>query len=154
MLNTKTKREWIVLLCRFFFLTYVFVMIYFLFFSERYGRTSHYDTMQYNLVPFQEIQRYLVNAQSFSLELFVVNILGNVCMFIPFGALLFVWRGKPVGFWYVTVRSLLLSLLIESIQLVTKVGVFDVDDIILNTAGGIVGFLIYQLARKIVRRIR
>ena len=39
-----------------------------------------------------------------------------------------------------------LSLLVEVLQLVTKVGSFDVDDLLLNTVGGILGFLIYKLA--------
>ena len=37
-----------------------------------------------------------------------------------------------------------LSLGVEVMQLLTKVGSFDVDDILLNTVGGVIGFLIYM----------
>ena len=40
-----------------------------------------------------------------------------------------------------------LSLLVELIQLVTKVGSFDVDDIILNTIGGAIGYIVYKVVR-------
>ena len=41
--------------------------------------------------------------------------------------------------WY----SFELSLVVELIQLITKVGSFDVDDLLLNTVGGMFGFVIY-----------
>ena len=44
------------------------------------------------------------------------------------------------------------SLLVETIQLVSKVGSFDVDDLLLNTTGGILGFLLYKIVQKV--RIR
>lgn len=47
---------------------------------------------------------------------------------------------------------LLFSLCVELLQLVAKVGVFDVDDLILNTLGGLMGFWIYYLLLLINRR--
>ena len=41
---------------------------------------------------------------------------------------------------------------VQTIQLVFKVGSFDVDDLFLNTIGGILGFLLYKIVQKI--RIR
>ena len=84
----------------------------------------------------------------------MINLAGNLFMFVPFGALMFVWKGKPVSFLYVTMHSLVLSLMIETIQLFTRVGVFDVDDIMLNTVGGMLGFFIYLIARTLVRRMQ
>ena len=66
--------------------------------------------------------------------------------------MLFVWKGKPVGFLEVTGLTFLLSLGIEIIQLITRVGVFDVDDIILNTVGGMLGYFIYRVVRVVNRR--
>lgn len=45
-----------------------------------------------------------------------------------------------------------LSLLVETIQLVTKVGSFDVDDLLLNTIGGVCGYLVYGSLQKIRRK--
>lgn len=44
------------------------------------------------------------------------------------------------------------TLTIEVIQYITKLGVFDVDDIIMNTLGGIIGYCIYYVAAKLLRR--
>ena len=44
--------------------------------------------------------------------------------------------------WY----SFELSLVVELLQLIFKVGSFDVDDLLLNTVGGMLGFLVYFLA--------
>ena len=148
------NKKWIYRICRVVYLLYVAGIIYALFFSERYGRNARYETMQYNLVPFEEIQRYIMNLECFTFELFVANIAGNICMFIPFGALLFVWKEKPVTFLNVTFYSLFLSLSIELIQLVTRVGVFDVDDILMNTVGGMIGYFVYAIARIADRRLQ
>lgn len=136
------------------FLVYVISVIYFLFFSDRYGRTVPYDTMQYNLVPFEEIRRYILNWRCFTFEQVVLNMAGNVCLFVPYGALLFIWKGKPTSFLEVTLSSALLSVVIEIIQLITRVGVCDVDDIILNTVGGMIGYFIYLTVRTVFRRIK
>ena len=44
----------------------------------------------------------------------------------------------------------LLSLGVETIQLVSKVGCFDVDDLMLNTSGVVLGYLIYYISKKII----
>ena len=49
-------------------------------------------------------------------------------------------------------ESMGLSLGVEVMQLLTKVGSFDVDDILLNTVGGVLGFLIYMTGDLIRRR--
>ena len=45
------------------------------------------------------------------------------------------------------------SLCVETIQLVWKVGSFDVDDLILNTLGGVIGYLLFWICNKIRRKI-
>lgn len=45
------------------------------------------------------------------------------------------------------------SLLVETIQLVSKVGSFDVDDLMLNTLGGILGYVIFSLCNYIRRKV-
>ena len=48
--------------------------------------------------------------------------------------------------------SLLLSLGVEVMQLITRVGSFDVDDIFLNTLGGVLGYIIFVICNAIRRR--
>lgn len=48
--------------------------------------------------------------------------------------------------------SFVLSLCVEVFQLITKVGSFDVDDLLLNTIGGICGYLLFAICAAIRRR--
>ena len=55
---------------------------------------------------------------------------------------------KKRKFWFTALASFELSLSVECIQLVTKTGCFDVDDIFLNTIGGMLGYLVYALVQR------
>ena len=116
-------------------------MSYFLFFAEIMGRTNLTRTYHYNLVPFLEIKRFIIYRKKLGMTAVVVNLLGNVAAFLPFGFFLPFLSQKNRSFAYVTLISFEFSLLIECIQLVSKVGSFDVDDMILNTLGGSLGYL-------------
>ena len=63
-------------------------------------------------------------------------------------------RNKHTGIINTVILTFVFSSMIEIIQLYTKIGVFDVDDIILNTLGGFVGYLIYITGRAIHGRQR
>lgn len=82
----------------------------------------------------------------------LVNLLGNVAAFLPFGFFLPALNEKNRSFFHVTLMSFEFSLLIECIQLFSKVGSFDVDDMILNTLGGSLGFLCFLAAKKWMER--
>ena len=71
---------------------------------------------------------------------------------MPFGFFLPAFSRKCKEIWYVLLYSFELSLLVETIQLVTKVGSFDVDDLLLNTIGGVCGYLVYGSLQKIRRK--
>lgn len=91
-----------------------------------------------NFVPFREILRYNMGS-----HLFFKNVLGNMIMFLPYGffASYYLKSKKislPVFLTFIT------SLSIETVQLVIG-RVFDVDDILLNILGGILGFYIYHI---------
>ncbi len=77
----------------------------------------------------------------------LTNIAGNVFAFVPFGVLIR-WvrgKGKRTTLLFAVISTFIFSLVIETIQFITKVGVFDVDDLLLNTLGGMLGFLLYRL---------
>ena len=89
-----------------------------------------------NLVPFSEILRY-----EFGTTLFNYNVIGNILIFIPFGYLIGSYV-NPKKCFAVLITTLLTSVTIEFIQL--RIGrSFDIDDIILNVLGGILGYLLY-----------
>ena len=135
------------------FYLYIILLFYFLFLSERYGRDNPSDELRYNLVFFQEIKRFIQYRHLLGFENFVVNILGNVIAFAPFGFLLPILKKSYRHFLVITFLSLVFSLSIELIQLTTRVGIFDVDDILLNTVGGVLGyiiFLVFNGIRKII----
>ena len=95
-----------------------------------------------NFIPFKEILRY-----EFGARLFVKNIIGNVLLFVPYGffAALYVDIKKGRSAFFLV---LLASIAIEFTQL--GIGrVFDVDDIILNVLGGMIGFYIFRILDKI-----
>lgn len=90
----------------------------------------------YNLIPFTEITRYEVGS-----KLFMYNVIGNIVIFIPFGYFVSGYiKASKVS--HILAVSIISSLTVEVVQL--QIGrSFDVDDIILNVCGAIIGFLLY-----------
>jgi len=129
----------------FLFYLYIGLMAYFLFFSERYGREIDSGEYRYNLEFLKEIKRFITYRKVVGFESFVINIVGNLVAFAPFGFMLPLLSKKYRKFFYITFLSLELSFFVELAQLLFKVGIFDVDDIFLNTIGGILGFLFYRI---------
>ena len=80
-----------------------------------------------------------------------LNLAGNVIGFLPFGFFLPILSRRLRNGVLVTMSGFGLSLLVESIQLIFKVGCFDVDDMILNTLGAALGYGIYAVC-EIFRR--
>lgn len=110
-------------------------------------------TRTVNLTPFQEISR---DWHSLSLHRpgTAIHLLGNVMAFIPLGIFIPVLMGnKLLSGAKVLVLSLLLSFAFEATQLMTGMGIFDVDDLMLNTFGGMVGYVLYTMLISIKRII-
>ena len=127
------------------FVAYLLLLGYVVFFSTGFGREEHVD-YRYNLTLFQEIGRYYnVGIRTGSWNLFWLNVMGNVCVFVPFGAFLPALFAKCQKLVLVLLFSLEFSLAVELVQLVTKVGSFDVDDLLLNTIGGMLGYWVYKI---------
>ncbi len=99
-----------------------------------------------NLIPFTEILRY-----KFGSSMFFYNVIGNILIFIPFGY--FVSRYiKAQKITPIFIITLITSLTVELVQL--QIGrAFDIDDIILNVTGSLIGFLIYIGLKAIVNHL-
>lgn len=142
----KETEEFTRLVSRFFFGLYLLLLVYLMFFAEEWGRFILEGDYRYNLVPFREIGRYLKYYEQIGRWRVIWNLAGNIVGFVPFGALLPVLREKKVGFWKVLLLSFELTLVIEISQLILRVGSCDVDDMILNTLGGCMGYGLYRAA--------
>lgn len=133
------------------FIIYLAGMAYFLFFSEQLRRSGA-DNYRYNLEAFQEIKRAWYCFQTGNMQYFFLNVVMNVAAFAPFGFFLPIISTRHKKFISVFLLSLELTLAIESLQLFFKVGIFDVDDIIMNTLGGVIGYLVYYIVRNMERK--
>ena len=132
------------------FALYIFFLLYFLIFSEIYGRSGVMEDYHYNLTPFQEIERFWEYREQLGVWSYI-NLFGNVLIFLPFG-FFEPLASKTRSFWATLVDGCLLSLLVEIFQLVAKVGRFDVDDLLLNTAGVAIGYICFLIWNAIRRK--
>lgn len=73
------------------------------------------------------------------------NIILNICMFVPFGILLPCCVKRCRKWWKVYLSGFLFTLFIEGIQLVTERGIFELDDLLGNTAGAMIGYGIFAM---------
>ena len=99
-----------------------------------------------NLVPFMNLLDYDIKKE------LILNIIGNFAMFIPTGIMTPLIYKNLNGLKRTLLTGVILSLVIEVIQLPFAVRASDVDDLILNTAGCLVGYGILSFARWIKKR--
>ncbi|HIR87711.1 MAG TPA: VanZ family protein [Candidatus Fimimorpha faecalis] len=130
------------------FVVYLAVLIYLLLFAKLMGREQIGRTYSYNLELFKEIKRFLNNTGTLGIRSVLLNLVGNVIGFMPLGFLLPLAFSRVRGIIFMTLISFTTTLVIETCQLVSCTGSFDVDDLLLNTIGGILGYLIYILLEK------
>ncbi|MBS6764743.1 MAG: VanZ family protein [Clostridium sp.] len=133
------------------FVLYIFFLLYFLIFSDWYGRTGVSREYQYNLVLFKEIKRFIEYREELGAFAVFTNLFGNILIFMPFGFFISM-ASRARGFFMTLFYSFGLSLCEEVFQLLTKVGSFDVDDLLLNTIGGVLGYILFSICNTIRRR--
>lgn len=104
---------------------------------------------QSNLVPFATIKLYWNSHIRTSYK--ISNLLGNLAGFVPLGIFLPLLSRR-----FQSARTILIvlgtSLLFEVIQLVAVLGSFDVDDLLLNTVGGTLGYALFVIVAKLNRK--
>ena len=117
--------------------------------SDRINTYSMQGSINYNLIPFRSMSAQIERiTQWWALK----NLLGNIIPFIPFGFLLPVTYKKFSSAISVFVIGLASILVIESFQFFTKLGSFDVDDIILNMTGIVCGYVIFLVTNRLFIR--
>lgn len=133
-------------------LLYCAVMLWLLFHRTGYDATLPYaQQLKYNLVPFETISRFwrlLDSADPGLRRHAVINLAGNVIMFIPLGFLLpKLWSCQHTLFRTLLTTAGIITA-VEIAQLLTLVGSCDTDDLILNLLGAGLGYGIYKLHMK------
>ena len=117
--------------------------------SDRVNTYSMQGSINYNLIPFRSMSAQIERiTQWWALK----NLLGNIIPFIPFGFLLPITYKKFSSAISVFVIGLASILVIESFQFFTKLGSFDVDDIILNMTGIVCGYVIFLVTNRLFIR--
>ena len=109
-------------------------------------QTSEIFPPRINLIPFLHIIDYETKREA------LINIIGNVALFIPTGIILPILYKRLNSFWKVLLAGAGISFCIEVIQLLLPNSVTDVDDILLNTAGVIIGYAGYSLVARLIKR--
>lgn len=137
---------------RLVFAVYLIMLAYFLFFSERFGRTISSTEYRYNIVLFKELKRFITYRNEIGIEGFVINIVGNILAFTPFGFALPIISNYNRKLWNIILLSFEFSLTIELIQLMFKVGIFDVDDLFMNTVGGLIGGICFHICYRLIKQ--
>ncbi|GAA3628208.1 VanZ family protein [Lactobacillus hamsteri] len=80
---------------------------------------------------------------------FIYNCFGNILCFLPLGFLSPIVFSKKQTFWRIIIGGMLFSMLIETLQFLLGTGVSDIDDVFFNTIGMFIGYLLYQLSKRI-----
>ena len=127
---------------------YCFILIYILFLSR--GAMIHYSYAQYfrqftNFIPFKTIIEYVQRYHNGFRNLSVINLLGNFVLFMPMGALLPCVIHKLDRFWKVTLTVLGMVVMVEIVQGILRVGSVDIDDVLFNVIGAMIGYGIIKI---------
>lgn len=115
-----------------------------------FGGLFHVDRVwgsAVNLEPFYTIRRFLIHYRRTGSLSSLWNLLGNVVILIPMGVILPVMFRPLRRFWLALPLLALFAVGVEYLQWRTGVGIADVDDAILNFAGGTIGYMVTRLCQ-------
>ncbi len=144
------KKEWTI---RILAIGYAAIMLWLLF-GQRTLWVSDVDYVtqlqqNYNLIPFHTIGLFLNQFDGLEAPFHAIaNLAGNVILFVPLGVFLpaLFYKQRQLT-WYLFWQIRIICL-VELVQFFTLLGSLDVDDLILNTVGGLLGFVLFKLLEK------
>lgn len=147
-INKKKALAWGLFGLYFFIITQIILVKHPRFFIWRMKETfrrHHFEWigLQANYKPFRTIWHLLF--VDFEFGTAMLNIGGNILIFIPMGIFLPMYFQAPNKTFKTIFTCFILSTSFELFQLLTACGFFDVDDIFLNTMGGAIGLWMYSL---------
>lgn len=157
----------------------IIIIIYYLLNKKMYNECTTKEIILYNvlffylasvyaltLMPFRPLKNLLQESLSFGFHLepfgdiihsrgpAVREALLNILMLVPFGFLVPLIRKRKTMIYHVIISSFLLSFIIETLQMFDLNRSSDVTDLITNTIGGLVGFLIFKIFKMINKKGR
>lgn len=153
MKSAATKRN---VAGRLLFLAYCVLMLWLLFGQRLDGRELSAifgdSDRKANFIPLETVRLYLRLLQNSTNESLlrhaIINLVGNVVMFVPLGWLLpAVWEWLRSFFKTFFVCAVIICA-VEAVQYATALGSCDIDDLILNLAGVILGYVLWRLLRR------
>lgn len=131
------------------FAVYILLLIRFILFKyaplTSLGDAFFLRKREYNIVP---LKATLEMVRGLSPLRLMENIVGNIILFVPFGVLL------PLAFKVERLTILYgcsASILVELIQLAFAMGAADIDDVILNTLGAVIGYIAYRIINRCIK---
>jgi len=148
-------------LYRFLFVIYAAAMLWLLF-GQRLDRGISYADYEaqlagnINLEPLKTVRLYwklLKNSQNpYLLRHAFINLVGNVIMFIPLGFFLpYIWKKqRAVLITLLSVAVLIVA--VEALQFFSLLGSCDIDDLILNLTGALLGYIFWKLSGTVKKR--
>ena len=143
------RKKW----SRLLFGLYCAIMLWLLF-GQRLGyghSVPYWQELRGNLIlePLDTIRRFLWvlrhSTDVGQIRHAVVNLVGNVIMFVPLGFFVpILWKRTRKFGWHIMMMALII-LVVELTQLFTLLGTCDVDDLLLNLVGTTMGFCLWKL---------
>lgn len=126
---------------------YSVCLLYWMFIG--FGRIRHDGPLQYNIIPLDTIRLYIRSINYLPNKNWIINLLGNIAVFVPFGLILPILVNKLRSYWKLMLYFIPTVGVIELSQMLLRVGSCDVDDVILNVIGVWIG---YGLLRRLSKR--
>ena len=140
----------------------VFINLFFIYFLMLVNLTIFksgelmldFDTRFYiNYIPFVETVKMFTNEFS-DIHIALYNVIGNILLFIPLGFCIPLFFNKKNKLSKVILYGFIASLTIEVLQIFTPFNTTDIDDIIFNTFGSILGFIIFNIFYRIFKNTK
>ena len=135
--NKRNKRTWLISILAVYLLILLRITVF---------RSNSYPIeMSINLSLFTDlVATYYENG----IWMVIYLVVGNIVWFMPFGFLLpMIWQKLKV--YYTIPLGFCLSLVIELGQLIGGKGMFEIDDLVLNTLGATMGYLAYKIYKSL-----
>jgi glycopeptide antibiotics resistance protein len=139
------------------FIIYVLFVVKALFLDHRLfmllnGYNIH-RSYNYNLIPFKTIATFISRYDQYNFNTWFNNLFGNILLFIPLGFSAPYFSRKTRNLKRFVLFIVIVIFILEASQMLLHLGSFDIDDIILNSLGGLVGFSIYTACVALLKKL-
>src|SRR6056297_3701984 len=108
-----------------------------------------FSTVNVNLIPFKTILGYLTGEPTWKIA--IRNLLGNIFVLAPFGFLIAILY-QNIKWSRVLLVGVLTGIILELLQVIFKSGILDIDDIILNSLGVVIGYLLFEFIYGVFKK--